>query len=243
MSVPEAMAAARPVVVSEIGGTGEAVAQASPACWCRRATPRRPPGPCWSWRVIGSGRGAWVRPAARANATASTVRRWLGLPAVAEKDGRWRIGRTCCWSRRYHARLAGGRPPVLRADRACGGLDRGRDRSLRLGRPAAARLPGERPGGDARRARALQAALGRHQPRAVILSTTTAAMLAPRLELPYAVRPDAPARLNRPGRRNALLRELERRGLPARGSWCPGASPRPRRCPPAPHGRWWSRRR
>ena len=61
--------------------------------------------------------------------------------------------------------------------------------------------------------RALQAALRRHQPRAVILSTTTAAMLAPRVELPYAVRLDAPARLNRPGRRNALLRELERRAL------------------------------
>ena len=61
--------------------------------------------------------------------------------------------------------------------------------------------------------RALQAAVRRHQPRAVVLSTTTAAMLAPRLELPYAVRLDAPARLNRPGRRNALLRALERRAL------------------------------
>ena len=61
--------------------------------------------------------------------------------------------------------------------------------------------------------RALQAALRRHRPRAVVFSTTTAAMLAPRLEVPYAVRLDAPARLNRPGRRNALLRRLERRAL------------------------------
>ncbi len=61
--------------------------------------------------------------------------------------------------------------------------------------------------------RALQAALKRHRPRAVVFSTTTAAMLAPRLDMPYAVRLDAPARLNRPGRRNALLRQLERRAL------------------------------
>jgi glycosyltransferase involved in cell wall biosynthesis len=61
--------------------------------------------------------------------------------------------------------------------------------------------------------RALDAALQRHRPRAVVFSTTTAAMLAPPLEVPYAVRLDAPARLNRPGRRNALLHALERRAL------------------------------
>jgi hypothetical protein len=61
--------------------------------------------------------------------------------------------------------------------------------------------------------RALQAVLQRHRPRAVVFSTTTAAMLAPQLEVPYAVRLDAPARLNRPGRRNALLRRLEQRAL------------------------------
>ena len=61
--------------------------------------------------------------------------------------------------------------------------------------------------------RALEGALRRHRPRAVVFSATTAAMLAPRLDVPYAVRLDAPARLNRPGRRNALLHVLERRGL------------------------------
>jgi glycosyl transferase family 1 len=61
--------------------------------------------------------------------------------------------------------------------------------------------------------RALAAALRTGTPRAVVLSTTTAAMLATRLEVPYAVRLDAPARLNRPGRRNSLLRSLERRAL------------------------------
>lgn len=61
--------------------------------------------------------------------------------------------------------------------------------------------------------RALRAALARHRPRAVVISTTTAAMLAPDPGVPYAVRLDAPAALNRPGRRNAVLRVLERRAL------------------------------
>jgi hypothetical protein len=61
--------------------------------------------------------------------------------------------------------------------------------------------------------RALAAALDRHSPRAVVISTTTAAMLADTRGLPYAVRLDAPARLNRPGPRNAALHALERRAL------------------------------
>jgi hypothetical protein len=47
----------------------------------------------------------------------------------------------------------------------------------------------------------------------VAISTTTAAMLADARGLPYAVRLDAPARLNRPGPRNAILHRLERRAL------------------------------
>jgi hypothetical protein len=61
--------------------------------------------------------------------------------------------------------------------------------------------------------RALDAALDRHHPRAVLISTTTAAMLADPRGLPYAVRLDAPASMNRPGARNALLHALERRAL------------------------------
>jgi glycosyl transferase family 1 len=61
--------------------------------------------------------------------------------------------------------------------------------------------------------RALAAALDRHSPRAVVISTTTAAMLADTRGLPYAVRLDAPARLNRPGAHNAALHALERRAL------------------------------
>jgi hypothetical protein len=61
--------------------------------------------------------------------------------------------------------------------------------------------------------RAVRTAVERHEPRALIVSSTTAAMLLPRLPLPYAVRFDAPARLNRPGARNAFLHSLERRAM------------------------------
>ncbi len=61
--------------------------------------------------------------------------------------------------------------------------------------------------------RALRAGLEAHDPRALVVSSTTAAMLLPPLEIPYAVRLDAPATLNRPGTRNVPLRALERRSL------------------------------
>ena len=61
--------------------------------------------------------------------------------------------------------------------------------------------------------RAGATALARHDPRAVVVSTTTAALMAPLAERPYAVRLDSPAVLNRPGRRNAAQHALERRSL------------------------------
>ena len=61
--------------------------------------------------------------------------------------------------------------------------------------------------------RALRAALRSHRPRALVISSTTAAMLAAAEDVPYAVRLDAPARLNRPGAHNAGLHALERRAL------------------------------
>jgi hypothetical protein len=61
--------------------------------------------------------------------------------------------------------------------------------------------------------RALAAALDRERPRAIVISTTTAAMLADPRGLPYVVRLDAPASMNRPGARNAVLHALERRAL------------------------------
>jgi hypothetical protein len=61
--------------------------------------------------------------------------------------------------------------------------------------------------------RALRSALRSRRPGALVISTTTAAMLAETGSLPYAVRLDAPACLNRPGSQNAALHALERRAL------------------------------
>lgn len=61
--------------------------------------------------------------------------------------------------------------------------------------------------------RAAATALARHDPHAVVISTTTAALMAPLGGRPYAVRLDSPASLNRPGRRNAVQHALERRSL------------------------------
>jgi glycosyltransferase involved in cell wall biosynthesis len=55
--------------------------------------------------------------------------------------------------------------------------------------------------------------LRRERPRAVVFSTTTAALLAGRLEVPFAVWLDSPARLNRPGLASLPLHALERRQL------------------------------
>src|SRR5205807_9788562 len=63
--------------------------------------------------------------------------------------------------------------------------------------------------------RATAGALTRLHPRAVVFSTTTAALLSPDLGCPFAVRLDAPAAMNRPGARNAVLHALERRSLDA----------------------------
>jgi glycosyltransferase involved in cell wall biosynthesis len=61
--------------------------------------------------------------------------------------------------------------------------------------------------------RALAAAMRSLDPRAVVFSTTTAALLAGRPRVPFAVWLDSPARLNRPGVLNAPLHVLERRQL------------------------------
>lgn len=65
--------------------------------------------------------------------------------------------------------------------------------------------------GWARAARAAAVAgLAEHEPRAVLYSTVTAALLWPR---PGAIRYDAPASANRPGRHGIWQRPLERRRL------------------------------
>ena len=63
----------------------------------------------------------------------------------------------------------------------------------------------------ARAARAAaQAGIAEHEPRVVLYSTVTAALLWPR---PGAIRYDAPAAANRPGRHGIWQRPLERRRL------------------------------
>ncbi len=59
---------------------------------------------------------------------------------------------------------------------------------------------------------AARAGIAAHAPRAVVYSTTTAALLWPR---PGAIRFDAPAAANRPGRHGAWQRPLEARRLAA----------------------------
>jgi hypothetical protein len=66
----------------------------------------------------------------------------------------------------------------------------------------------------ARRALSGALSIGR-RPRAVVFSTTTSALLADHDGLPYAVRLDSPAAINRPGPHNAPVRALERRSLAA----------------------------
>jgi hypothetical protein len=61
--------------------------------------------------------------------------------------------------------------------------------------------------------RTLETAVARWQPRALVFSTTTAALLANTQKLPYTIWLDSPAKLNRPGVRNAVLHVLERRSF------------------------------
>ena len=98
----------------------------------------------------------------------------------------------------------------------------GRRCPVRIG--ASGRLRRAYPVTDLVEAAAARRALTRRRstatrPRALVISTTTAAMLADTRGLPYAVRLDAPARLNRPGPQNAA---------PARAR-APRSRPRPAR--------------
>ena len=80
-------------------------------------------------------------------------------------------------------------------------------------------------------ARPPRAALGEHDPRAIIYSTITAALLWP---APGAIRYDAPAAANRPGRHGVWQRPLERRRLraaPLLVPWADGSLAET----PAPH--------
>jgi glycosyltransferase involved in cell wall biosynthesis len=86
--------------------------------------------------------------------------------------------------------------------------------------------------GWARAARAAaRAGIAAHDPRAILYSTTTAALLWP---APGAIRYDAPSAANRPGRHGVWQRPLERRRLraaPLLVPWAPGSLHET----PAPH--------
>ena len=76
--------------------------------------------------------------------------------------------------------------------------------------------------------RAARAAIAEHRPRAVLYSSTTAALLAP---TPGAIRFDAPAAGNRPGRHGIWQRPVEQRrfaAAPLLVPWSDGAWPRRR---------------
>jgi glycosyltransferase involved in cell wall biosynthesis len=79
--------------------------------------------------------------------------------------------------------------------------------------------------------RALRHALASARPSAVIFSSTTSALLAENPMVPYAVRLDAPARLNRPGIQNAIQHALERRRLAAARLVLPFSEPAARSLP------------
>jgi hypothetical protein len=86
--------------------------------------------------------------------------------------------------------------------------------------------------GWARAARAAaRAGIAAHDPRSILYSTTTAALLWP---APGAIRFDAPSAANRPGRHGVWQRPLERRRLraaPLLVPWAPGSLQET----PAPH--------
>src|SRR3954451_14231469 len=78
---------------------------------------------------------------------------------------------------------------------------------------------------------AARPALAEHRPRAILYSTTTATLLWP---APGAIRFDAPAAANRPGRHGVWQRPLERRRLreaPLLVPWAEGSLSET----PAPH--------
>ena len=82
------------------------------------------------------------------------------------------------------------------------------------------------------RARATAVAVKTPRPRAVVFSTVTASLMAPRLDVPYAVRFDPPSILNRPGTATPPCTRSSARRWPARGCCCPWSRRRRHALPP-----------
>ena len=215
MSILEAMALERPVVATDVGGTAEQVVDGETG----HLVPAGDPEPVRLALLAlaadpqrASEMGAAGRRRQRERFSGELmVDRYERVLSEAVERGR---GLTSCWCRSA-PRSAGAWPT-----RCCSSSSRRAGAStavVSVGRGAADRLRRGYPLNDivemhaARRT--VRTAVERHEPRALILSTTTAAMLLPRLPVPYAVRFDSPARLNRPGARNAPLHALERRAM------------------------------
>ena len=217
MAFVEAMAAGLPAIGARGEGGPEDIAAAGPGlvrvppedhvALARRdraparrpggARGARPPGPGDGCARLHAGRAAARRRSPRTNGRCADDGAPRHRPAVAG----------------HHARAAH-RGRRLRRHAAQGrGVRGGGGRADRRHGPAAAVPPGDRPRRDRGRGPRGGDRAARHDPRAVVVSTTTAAMLAPLGDRPYAVRFDAPATLNRPGRRNAIQHALERRRL------------------------------
>ena len=230
MSVLEAMALARPVVASDVGGTrdqvvdgetgylvpagdGAAITQALLALATDREQAERMGAAGRSASASGSGANAWSTATSEPSRKQSSVGRpdatQLSRGAriaggVVRGDEETRHGVPSFWSRSAPARLAPG-DEVLLAQARARVRDGRRLHRARRGRPPAARVSINDLVEMHAARRTARTAIERHEPRALIVSSTTAAMLLPSLPMPYAVRLDAPARLNRPGARNALL--------------------------------------
>src|SRR5215204_6897557 len=187
---------------------------ARPATSCPPATRSRSGVRCLRSRATPPAPAKWARRAAADSASSSPERRWstaIGArsrrrSAVARPDVLLvSLGTTLGW--RVADELLLEQLGRAGASTAAVSVGRGAADRLRRGYPLndlvemhAAR-------------RTVRTAVERYEPRAVIVSSTTAALLLPALPMPYAIRFDAPARLNRPGARNAFLHALERRAM------------------------------
>ena len=202
MSILEAMALGRPVVATDVGGTREAVIDGETGFVVAAGDERAVTRALLDLAADPTAPARWARRAGGASASTSTATAWSTLTGAPSKDRREMssgidvlvvsLGTTLGW--RLADEVFLGQLERAGVSTAVVSMRFGAAGKFRRGYPLndfvemhAAR-------------RATIAAVRERRPRAVVLSSTTAAMLSPRLDVPYAVRLDAPAAMNRPGR-------------------------------------------